>query len=189
MQRGKGRVPCKCACIASGDCRSVGRPTLFAKVAFLAAGQNAEVVYLYLVPLSPPVHPILRCENPRNKQRKWSQLYGQACPLCPACVQYARAVSSDESDLRRVDKSKGFQFCHFDRLWKRASYQDHGADNQPKTMDSSTNLCLRAVGETLLSTPQKIIRGREIWSREIEARSGVRANFHEVSKSPFGDNF
>ena len=25
-----------------------------------------------------------RCENPRNKQWKWSQLYGLACPLCPA---------------------------------------------------------------------------------------------------------
>ena len=55
-------------CIASGDGRSVGRsvgwPTLFAKVAFLAAGQNAEVVYF--VPLSPSFPRAVRIPETNN---------------------------------------------------------------------------------------------------------------------------
>ena len=67
------------------------------------AGQNAEVVHF--VPLSPPIPsslpPSLRCENPRNKQWEWSQLYGQACPL----VSVLRV--SNTGDNWRV---KRFQF-------------------------------------------------------------------------------
>ena len=104
-------------CIASGNCRpprarSVGArwsvrrfsPT---NVTFLlaAAGQNAEVVHF--VPLSPPIPSSLRCENPRNKQWEWSQLYGQVCPLL-SVLRVSNTVSNGESEPRRIGESKGF---------------------------------------------------------------------------------
>ena len=123
-------------CIASGNCRpprarSVGgpsdafrQPTLLFSSPPRGRTRKSFTLCPFLLPSHPPSLESLRCENPRNKQWEWSQLYGQVCPLL-SVLRVSNTVSNGESEPRKIGESKGFNLVIlFDIfLSQRVNYQ------------------------------------------------------------------